>query len=472
DGFGGWAATLVDNLDTLWIMGLKDEFSEAVTAAAAIDFTSTYEETINVFETTIRYLGGLLSAYDLSKEPVLLEKAGELGDMLYAAFDTPNRMPITRWKIDDAIAGKPQTALDWSIMAEVGSFTMEFAHLTQLTGNPKYYDAVARIMDVFRAQQNETLLPGMWPMMVSPKRLDFKSHTIYTLSSMADSLYEYLPKTHALLGGVDPMYEQLYRPAMDTAAQHVLYRPMLPDEADVLVSGKVTASATAHAALTAEGQHLACYAGGMFVLGSRLFGVSEHAEIGRRLTEGCIWTYNATQSGMMPEIFRMVPCADAADCPWDEERYYRELSRRVSANQMDSSRDETTLEQLLEWSRMPAGFLSMDATEYRLRPEAIESVFILYRATGREDLLDAAWAMFTAIDRATKTPFGNAELRDVRYPPQEAQSHLADNMESFWLAETLKYFYLIFDDPAHISLDEWVFNTEAHPFRRPLPRRR
>ena len=40
-------------------------------------------------------------------------------------------------------------------------------------------------------------------------------------------------------------------------------------------------------------------------------------------------------------------------------------------------------------------------------------------------------------------------------------------MESFWLAETLKYFYLLYSEPSLISLDEWVLNTEAHPFRRP-----
>ncbi|KAI5298336.1 hypothetical protein KEM56_004132, partial [Ascosphaera pollenicola] len=294
NGFGGWAATLVDNLDTLWILGLKNDFKEAVEAASTIDFTLTQEETINVFETTIRYLGGLLSAYDLSKEPFLLEKASELGDMLYAAFDTPNRMPITRWKIQHAIEGRKQSALDWSIMSEVGSFTMEFTHLTQLTGNPKYYDAVSRIMQVFKDQQNSTGVPGMWPMMVSPKRLDFRTHSIYTLSSMADSTYEYLPKAHALLGGTDPLYEELYRPAMEAASNHILYRPMLPDEADVLVAGKHSSSSGR--AVTPEGQHLACYAGGMFTLGSRLFGIDEHGETGRRLTEGCIWTYNATQS--------------------------------------------------------------------------------------------------------------------------------------------------------------------------------
>ena len=95
--FGGWAATLVDSLDTLWIMGFHKEFDEAVAAVAKIDFTTPMQLRINVFETTIRYLGGLLAAYDLSGRRVLLNKARELGDMLYVAFDTENRMPILRW---------------------------------------------------------------------------------------------------------------------------------------------------------------------------------------------------------------------------------------------------------------------------------------------------------------------------------------------------------------------------------------
>ena len=96
--FGGWAATLVDTLDSLWILGFKDDFELAVVEVAKLDFSTSLHEELNVFETTIRYIGGLLSAYDLSGKDILLCKAVELGDMMYAAFDTPNRMPITRWK--------------------------------------------------------------------------------------------------------------------------------------------------------------------------------------------------------------------------------------------------------------------------------------------------------------------------------------------------------------------------------------
>lgn len=81
--FGGWAASMVDSLDTLWIMGLHEEFAEAVAAAVKINFDATEHLPLNVFETTIRYLGGLLGAYDVSdgKYPELLQKAREVGEV-------------------------------------------------------------------------------------------------------------------------------------------------------------------------------------------------------------------------------------------------------------------------------------------------------------------------------------------------------------------------------------------------------
>jgi mannosyl-oligosaccharide alpha-1,2-mannosidase len=192
--FGGWGATLVDALDTLCIMGMTEEFEEAVAAVSEIDFATVDELPINIFETTIRYLGGLLGAYDTShgKYPVLLEKSIEVGEMLYAAFDTPNRMPITRW---NAGTDPSQTeALERSLVAEIGSLSLEFTRLSQLSGDSKYFDAVQRIMDLFDQQQNQTKLPGMWPVLVNAKTGDFSRDTFFTVGGMADSLYEYLPK--------------------------------------------------------------------------------------------------------------------------------------------------------------------------------------------------------------------------------------------------------------------------------------
>jgi mannosyl-oligosaccharide alpha-1,2-mannosidase len=78
---------LVDALDTLWIMDLKDEFKHATAAVSAhINFATSTLEKVNLFETNIRFLGGLLAAYDLSGEEVFLDLAVEVGEMLYTAF--------------------------------------------------------------------------------------------------------------------------------------------------------------------------------------------------------------------------------------------------------------------------------------------------------------------------------------------------------------------------------------------------
>jgi mannosyl-oligosaccharide alpha-1,2-mannosidase len=96
DPFVGWAATLVDGLDTLYIMGLQEEFENALKALESIDFSKPNAERVPVFETTIRYLGGMLGAYDISggKYPILLEKADQLGELLFLAFNTANGIPV------------------------------------------------------------------------------------------------------------------------------------------------------------------------------------------------------------------------------------------------------------------------------------------------------------------------------------------------------------------------------------------
>jgi len=109
------------------------------------------------------------------------------------------------------------------------------------------------------------------------------------------------------------------------------------------------------------------------------------------------------------------------------------------------------------------GFTDHGDNRYILRPEAVESLFIMYRVTGDTQYQEMAWKMFLAIDELTRTMIAHAGVHDVRMAiPQRS-----DRMESFWLAETLKYFYLIFSEPTLLDLDEWVLNTEAHPFKRP-----
>jgi len=125
--FNGWGATLFDSLDTLWIMDLKAEFKEAVKAVARVDWSKTEATAANVFETTIRYLGGLLSAYDLSGEQVLLLKAIELGDMLLASFDRPTHLPGFWLDFEKAKKGELKkrifatTSISWVALTRIHS---------------------------------------------------------------------------------------------------------------------------------------------------------------------------------------------------------------------------------------------------------------------------------------------------------------------------------------------------------------
>lgn len=164
--YGGWGATLFDSLDTLLIMGMRKEYEEAVEAALSLDITSWTLEagSLSVFETNIRHLGGLLAAYDLRhcKDGRLLDKAVQIGDMLYLAFDTPNRILVNGWYPAVAIAGEDQILGD-SSMAQLGSLSLEFTHLSQLTGDMRWYDAIQRITTIFDEQQSRTMIPGLWP---------------------------------------------------------------------------------------------------------------------------------------------------------------------------------------------------------------------------------------------------------------------------------------------------------------------
>ncbi|KAI0190828.1 glycoside hydrolase family 47 protein [Astrocystis sublimbata] len=438
-GFGGWGATLVDSLSTLWIMDLKDDFYEAAAAAVTIDYSRSQDTSCNYFETTIRHLGGLLGAYDLSKETALLEKAVELGDMLYMAYDTPNRMPGFWLNFQDAKTGK-QLAGTHDASAAVASSSLEFSRLSQLTGDNKYYDAINRVTQVLDDWQNRTNLPGMWPTYLNLRDKELNYDMSFTIGALADSLYEYLPKTFALLGGLEPVYEKLYRGAMDTIIENLLYRPKLPDQADILFSGNVWI--TSGPTLTAQSQHLTCFAGGMFGLGGKLFQIPEHVAIGEKLTKGCVWAYDSMPSGVMPEIFSMLKCESLEPCEWNQEEW-----------------------EVVGSSSLPRGFRNVPDARYLLRPEAIESVFLMYRMTGDQEYQEMAWRMFQAIRKATETDLAFSSIESVR----ETATKKDDSMESFWLAETLRYFYLIFSSPDLIHLDEYIFNTEAHPLRRPSP---
>jgi len=97
---------------------------------------------------------------------------------------------------------------------------------------------------------------------------------------------------------------------------------------------------------------------------------------------------------------------------------------------------------------------------YPLRPEALESAYVLYTLTGDDRYKTMGWDIFQRIVRWCRNETGFAHLENVETKEQ------ADAMESFFLAETLKYAYLLFAPPETLEFAEVVFNTEAHPLRR------
>ena len=88
------------------------------------------------------------------------------------------------------------------------------------------------------------------------------------------------------------------------------------------------------------------------------------------------------------------------------------------------------------------------APHYLLRPETVESFFILYQLTGDPVYREWGWEVFQAIERYCKTTAGYGSLRDVQNTDAEPQN----KMESFFLAETLKYLYLLFDADTEVDV--------------------
>ncbi|KAB5559930.1 class I alpha-mannosidase [Coniochaeta sp. 2T2.1] len=445
-------------------MDLKDEFYSAVDAVHNnISFEATTANEISTFETSIRFLGGLLSAHDLSGDARLLAKARDVGDMLYKAFDTPERMPIPKWDFHAALdEGSVQGSPGQLLLAEMGSYSLDFTRLSLLTRDPKYHELAARITDLLYETQMTTKVPGLWPSHVGLTADSLDRGSDYTFGAEADSAYEYTAKMVALLGGQVGQYEEMYARSVDAAAKYLFYRPLNPGDEDILVSGTARSHAGSGAPWTeTSAQHLSCFAGGMLALGGRLTGNKSHVDMGGKLARGCVWLYKGGPRGLLPEATMLVACPDAGDCAWERDIgvWHDALRRKYGTSK--------PVEDVIADNRLPQGWVNIYGGCYILRPEAIESVFVLYRVTGDRKLMDEAWEMWAAIDKATRTAMANSAVEDVN-PPGGKRLRMSDSMESFWLSETLKYFYLLYSEPELMSLDEWVFNTEAHPLRRML----
>src|SRR5678816_4778158 len=97
---------------------------------------------------------------------------------------------------------------------------------------------------------------------------------------------------------------------------------------------------------------------------------------------------------------------------------------------------------------------------YPLRPEIIESAYYLHRSTHDPRYLEMGRTFFEDLVRYCRTEEGYTTLKSV------ITKEKGDLMPSYFLAETLKYLYLLFAPDDTLDHRAVVFNTEAHPLRR------
>ena len=572
DNFCGWGATLVDSLDALQILGLNSEYEAAKKVVTEIDFSRTKKMSVPMFETVIRYLGGLIGAYDVSQQQdrILLVKAEQLADMLLGAFDTPNRMPLLFFDWRPQATRQVRKAPMRSSLAELGTLTLEFTRLAQLTGNNTYFDAVQRITNALEEFEDSDV-PGLWPMFMDasgcknvkssmeindklvtppdpanvvfdpssgrittddqsqpraqlknfgvseeddaeidprlgerdtaddslggsapqqpirggangagaripnpntapPKTTKFEcepmslvsapgSTRVYTLGGAADSAYEYLIKQHLLMGGTTEQYERLYRNALAPAKKHLIFRPLIEGNLDIRLAGNYIISDSGKTKYDNKMEHLTCFAGGMVGLASRSLNIPEDMDLAEKLTEGCVWAYDVTATGIMPEKFVVQRC-ESEPCNWkapsrkpivsSEDKAIQKRDPLVpppggaahppaAAPKQESAKESPPLpkpapevvrvasgsgsargkeqqqQANINTDNWPLSFLDVEG-KYFLRPEAIESVFIMWRLTGDPKWREKGWRMFEAIDQVTWTESGYSAIKDVTDP--------------------------------------------------------
>lgn len=400
--------TIVDSLDTLFIMGLRQEFEVARRwVAESLHYDHSGE--VQLFEVTIRVLGGLLSAFHLSGEKVFREKAEELGNKFMPCFRGGTKIPCNRINLRRGEASFIEIST-----AETGSIQLEFTDLSRCTNDSKFESAVNAISWHLHGLKK---MDGLVSHFINPFQGVFHVTAPVSFGASADSYYEYLLKQWIQTGKTKDWLKNDYLEAIEGMKKHLL-RHSKPS--GYAFAGSLT-SMSPLASFRNEMEHLTCFLPGTLALGV-IHGLdSSHLQLAADLAESCYKMYESMPTGLSPEIatFSTDPSAE------------REIGTTFNSR-------------------------------YNIhRPETVESLFYMYRATGDQKYRDYAWKIFEAFEKYTRLDEGYAGISNVEAPHNVG---FKDKMETFYLAETLKYLYLMFSDNPHLlPLDKYVFNTEAHP---------
>ncbi|KAF2845871.1 glycoside hydrolase family 47 protein [Plenodomus tracheiphilus IPT5] len=429
----GWGASAVDALSTALVMGQKDIVNQIIEHIPTINWSETPIE-VSLFETTIRYLGGMLSGYDLLKGPLadladdqnnvdaLLTQSINLANNLSYAFETPSGMPYNNLEFSNRSHDGETTGL-----AVAGTLILEWTRLADLSGNRTYADIVDKAEEYLLnpTPASSEPFPGLVGMEINVTTGAFLDAYGGWVGG-ADSFYEYLIKMYVYDPTAYADLRDAWILAADSTIEYLTSQPLPRPDITFLTTYNGTST-------EAESQHLACFDGGNFILGGQVLKEQKYIDYGLDLVNGCHETYIQTATRIGPETWS-----------WNETT--------VPANQ--TSFFNTT------------GFY-ITSPGYQLRPEVIESYYYAYRATGDAKYQDWAWDAFVAINETTRIGSGYSSISDVNVV---GGGNHTDFQESFWFAEVLKYSYLIQAEEAEWQVgkdgvNEWVFNTEAHPVK-------
>ncbi|XP_071544864.1 endoplasmic reticulum mannosyl-oligosaccharide 1,2-alpha-mannosidase isoform X1 [Panulirus ornatus] len=403
--------TLVDALDTLWIMDLKEEFNEA-REWVATQLHFNLNQDVNLFETTIRVLGGLLSTYHLTKEQIFLDKAVDLGDRLVAGFSSGSGVPFADVNLYSRRASKPKWGPD-SSTSEVTTIQLEFRDLSRVTGNPVYEEKATFVSEhIHKLPKTE----GLVPIFINAQTGQWRSHSTITLGARGDSYYEYLLKQWIQTGRTKDYLRDDYNESVSGMEHYLAART---EPSNLLFFGELHGSSKNFVNKMDE---LTCYLPGTLALGVHYGMPKHHMEIAEQLMYTCTQTWLRQPTNLAPEItyFNTQPTGTSDDF-----------------------------------------YVKNNDAHYLLRPETIESLWYMYHLTGNRTYQDWGWQMFQGIETYCKVENGYTSIGNVR---SIVDPKPKDKMESFFLGETLKYLYLLFmDDQSAFSVDKWVFNSEAHP---------
>ncbi|KAE9598992.1 hypothetical protein Lal_00022375 [Lupinus albus] len=455
DGLGGLGATVVDALDTAMIMGIDEVVAEAGSwVEKQLSERISKKGQVNLFETTIRVLGGLLSAYHLSggenrlnlthagpKPAVYLQTAKDLADRLLSAFTaSPTPIPFSDVILHDKSAHPAPGGL--SSTSEVSTLQLEFNYLSSVSGDPKYSLEAMKVLDHIK---NLPKVEGLVPIYISPQSGQFSGENI-RLGSRGDSYYEYLIKVwlqcRASTDSNTSYLHEMYTEAMK-GVRHLLVRKSIPN--GLVFVGELPYGPKSD--FSPKMDHLVCFLPGTLALGATKgltkkqamknsmlhFEDLENLKLAEDLAKTCFEMYSVTSTGLAPEI-----------------AYFH--TEEFSEEGLDGGNKSS--EYVNDIIIKPADRHNL------LRPETVESLFILYRITEDPKYREWGWQIFEAFEKHTKVDTGGyCSLGDVTSIPP----HRRDKMETFFLGETLKYLYLLFGHNSLIPLDKFVFNTEAHP---------